>query len=105
MELAEPNKERIESIRKHGKVARGQKELIGHLKGERLTLRQAVYAHCYDCCGFFSDGKVDCGMKKCSLHPFHAYNPNRLKQSKRTMSKAHMEKMRAARHRESNLLL
>ena len=105
MELAEPNKERIESIRKYGKAARGQAELIKHLEGQRLTLKQAVNAHCYDCCGFFSDGKVDCGMKKCSLHPFHAYNPNRQKLPEKPMSKAHMEKMRAARHRESNLLL
>ncbi len=105
MELAEPNEERIESIRRHGKVARGQAELIKHLKGERLTLKQAVNAHCYDCTGFYSDGKVDCGLKHCSLHPFMPYNPNRPKLPGKTMSKAHMEKMRAARHRESNLLL
>ena len=105
MEFAEINEERIESIRKHGKAARGQKELIGHLEGDRLTLKQAVNAHCYDCTGFYSDGKVDCGMKHCSLHPFMPYNQNREKRTARPMSKAHMEKMRAARHQESNLSL
>ena len=105
MEFAEINEERIESIRKHGKAARGQKELIGHLEGDRLTLKQAVNAHCYDCTGFFADGKVDCGMKRCSLYPFMPYNPNRPKLPGKTMSSAHMEKMRAARHQESNLSL
>lgn len=99
------NTDRINNIRKHGKTARGQKELIRHLQGEQLSLKQAVYAHCYDCTGFFADGKVDCGMKHCPLHPVMAYNPNRLKQSKRTMSEDHMAKMRAARQQESNLLL
>jgi len=100
------NEERIRSIRKHGKTARGQKELIKHLSGERLTLKQAVNAHCYDCTGFFADGKVDCGLKHCPLHPFMFYNKNRAKQTTtRTLSNAHMEKMRAARRQESSLLL
>jgi len=90
--------ERIKNIRQHGKTARGQKELIKHLSGERLTLKQAVNAHCYDCMGFFSDGKHDCNMPHCSLHPFMAYNQNRVKRTiKKTMTGDHMEKMRAAR--------
>jgi len=99
------NTDRIKSIRRQGKAARGQKELIKHLSGERLTLKQAVYAHCYDCCGFFSDGKIDCGLKHCSLHPFMAYNQNRAKKTtSRTLSNAHMEKMRAARQQcQANL--
>lgn len=99
------NEERIISLRKHGKVARGQKELVGHLEGKRLTLKQAVNAYCYNCMGFFADGKVDCMMKHCSLHPFMAYNQNREKGSTRTMSKGHMEKMRASRQKEAHLLL
>lgn len=99
------NIKRIDEINKYGKTARGQKELIGHLEGQRLTLKQAVSAYCYSCMGYFADGKVDCGMKHCPLHPFMAYNPNREKQTTRTMTNAHMEKMRAARQKESNLLL
>jgi len=91
------NADKVKSIRQYGKTARGQKELLKHLEGERLTLKQAVNAYCYDCAGFFADGKVDCGLKHCSLHPFMAYNQNREKGRKRTTSNAHMEKMRAAR--------
>lgn len=91
------NEDRIKDIRRYGKTARGQKELVKHLEGGRITLKQAVLAKCYDCAGFFADGKNDCSMPHCSLHSFMAYNRNREKGSKRTMSTAHMEKMRAAR--------
>lgn len=92
------NTEKIKNIRRYGKSARGQKEILKHLSGQRLTLKQAVQAYCYDCAGFYADGKVDCNMPHCSLHPFMGYNKNRAKQpATRTMSDAHMEKMRAAR--------
>jgi hypothetical protein len=66
--------ERIKNIRKYGKTARGKNELLKHLEGGRLTLKQAVNAYCYGCGGYFADGKQDCNMSKCSLHPFMAYN-------------------------------
>jgi hypothetical protein len=92
------NKKIASDIKQYGKTARGQKELIKHLEGHRLTLRQAVNAKCYDCTGFYADGKDDCCMPGCSLYPFMAYNQNREKGSKRAMSTEHMEKMREARH-------
>ena len=90
--------ERIKNIRRYGKTARGQKEILKHLSGERLTLKQAVLARCYDCAGLYADGKLDCNMPHCSLHPFMAYNQNREKRTaKKTMRGDHMEKMRATR--------
>ena len=68
------NEKLISEIKKHGKTAQGKKEFIKHLEGGRLTLRQAVNAHCYDCMGMYGDGKVDCNMSRCALHPFMAYN-------------------------------
>ncbi len=92
------NNDRIKNIRRYGKTARGEKELLKHLSGQRLTLKQAILAHCYDCCGYFADGKVDCNMPHCPIHPFMSYNPNRLKKTGvRMMTAAHMEKMRKAR--------
>jgi hypothetical protein len=91
--------DRIKNIRQHGKTARGKNELLKHLSGQRLTLKQAVYAKCYDCAGFYCDGKVDCKIPHCSLFPFQPYNANREKRTvKRIMPKDHMERMRAARH-------
>ena len=92
------NTDRIKSIRQYGKTARGQKELIKHLEGHCLTLRQAVYAHCCSCMGYYADGKNDCCMPGCPLHPFMPYNANRVKKvTGRIMTDAQKEKMQAAR--------
>lgn len=62
--------------------AKGKEELLKHLmRGERLTeglttrltIRRAVIAKCYDCCGYYQDGKKDCEVPECPLHPFMPY--------------------------------
>jgi len=76
----------ILEIRKYGKTARGQRELLKHLAGGKLTFKQAIYARCYDCMGYYVDGKVDCNMPHCALFPFNPYNANREKRTnKKTM--------------------
>jgi hypothetical protein len=90
--------ERIKNIRRYGKTARGQKELLKHLAGQKLTFKQAIYAKCYECLGYYADGKIDCNMPACSLHPFMAYNQNREKRTnKKTMPGDQLEKMRGVR--------
>lgn len=76
--------DKLDSIRKCGIKAQGQKELVSYLKGGKLTLRQAVKAACYDCMGYYADGKEDCQTITCPLYPFNPYNPN--KQKSRVMS-------------------
>jgi len=66
---------RINDIETIGKSARGQKELLKHLNGEKLTFRQAIIANCYDCMGYYVDGKVDCELKDCPLYPFMPFRP------------------------------
>ena len=84
--------ERIKNIQQYGKTARGKNELLKHLSGQRLTLKQAVLAHCYDCAGYYADGKVDCNMPHCPLHPFMAYNQNKVKRTtKKTMPENNVE--------------
>ncbi len=63
----------IKEIEKHGMKARGRKELIRHLQGKPLQRGQAITAKCYDCMGYFSDGKVDCLLPACPLHAFMPY--------------------------------
>ncbi len=53
--------------------ARGGKELKGHLRGDRLTLRKMALAKCYDCMGRYADGKQDCEMQDCPLYPAMPY--------------------------------
>ena len=68
-----------------------------HLEGGRLTLRQATLAKCYDCMGYFSDGKIDCKMPKCPLHDFMAFNADKIKLTTRTITEDHKAKMKTAR--------
>ena len=60
---------------------RGKKELLAHLNGEKTILSEAVRAKCYDCMGYYSDGRQDCACPLCSLYPFNPYNPNKRKGS------------------------
>lgn len=73
------NTKKISDIERYGKTARGKKELINHLKGKKLTARQAMLAYCYGCAGYFADGKVDCKMPICPLHSYMAYKESRSK--------------------------
>jgi flagellar biosynthesis/type III secretory pathway ATPase len=68
---------------KKGKESQGKRELIKHLAGQKITQKQAIMAKCYDCMGYYLDGKVDCEDTDCSLYPFMPYNPNRRKSIER----------------------
>lgn len=61
------------SIRKDGISARGRTELIKFHTGRRLTPMQSIRAKCYDCMGYYADGKRDCGQVDCPLHRFMPY--------------------------------
>lgn len=67
--------ETLLSIRKEGISARGRAELIKFYSGRRVTPLQAVKAKCYDCMGYYVDGKRDCGQVDCPLYRFMPYNP------------------------------
>ncbi len=60
-------------IEKVGGFARGRNEILKHLAGERVTQRQAIIAKCYDCMGFYADGRVDCGIETCALYSYSPY--------------------------------
>ncbi len=56
---------------KSGTRRTGQKDLINHLQGKRLTQRQAIRAKCYDCLGM---GECPiCDDDECSLSSFSPY--------------------------------
>jgi len=64
---------KFREIEKIGKRARGGKELRRHLSGARLTRAQAILAACYDCSGYYSDGRADCDMPDCPLYGYMPY--------------------------------
>jgi hypothetical protein len=57
---------------KRGRRSAGQTDLINYLTGKRLTQRQAIQAHCYDCNGM---GELkECDNSECSLLSYSLYN-------------------------------
>ncbi len=76
----------IESIKRNGLRARGKMELLKHLEGCRLTFKQAIHGKCYDCMGFFQDGRIDCDLARCPLYPFMIFNPKKRKRSSKDAS-------------------
>lgn len=39
----------------------------------KLTLLSAVRAQCWECCGYYLDGREDCDNPKCSLYKWMPY--------------------------------
>lgn len=62
------NNDKLLAIRKHGKAAIGRAELIRHYSGKKMTYRQMCLAQCYDCTGYYADGKKDCDIITCPLY-------------------------------------
>jgi len=60
-----------------GPAAKGQALLKKSLQGDRLSASQAIKAKCYDCMGYFEDGKGDCGDPLCPLYPWMPYAQKR----------------------------
>jgi hypothetical protein len=71
---------------------RGKKELLKHLAGEPLTLKQAVLANCFSCNAGYADGRVDCETPSCS---FYAHMPYR-KHKEKAVRKERSDKQRLA---------
>jgi hypothetical protein len=63
----------IADIKKYGLTVRGRREYLKYLNKEKITLRQAVAAHCYDCQGFFADGRTPCPDELCPLWPWSQF--------------------------------
>ena len=89
----------IEWIKKHGSTARGKRELIGFLRGEALTMKESILANCYQCAGFYMDGRKDCEVEGCPLHVFMPYRKGGAVKV-RKVSEETKVKMRKARERK-----
>jgi hypothetical protein len=60
---------------------KGSAALDRHRQGERLTPMNAIYAKCAECMADYIDGRVDCGVTGCPLHPFQPYRVQNLAQN------------------------
>jgi hypothetical protein len=64
-------------IPKNGVVAKGKRQLEAHFRGEKLTPLDALLAKCYDCQGFYLDGKRDCECPSCPNYSRMPYRGNK----------------------------
>ena len=88
---------------------RGGAEMKEHLKAaeegkdSKLSRKEAMEAKCFDCLGWYDDGRQDCLMPKC---PMYRYMPYRDKKPeplhKKTISEEQKAKMRAGREAKLN---
>lgn len=74
--------ERIDLIEKYGGAFQGRKELLAHLNGDKLSARQMCKAKCYDCMGYFDDGRQDCQITTCPIYPIMAYRKGGVQKSR-----------------------
>ena len=77
---------RYEEVEKYGIGTKDKKYLLRYLSGDKLTPMQTIYAKCYECMGYYADGKIDCEISDCPNYPFMPYNPNR-RTNKRVLTK------------------
>lgn len=63
-------------IEKHGGNATGRKQLIKHLRGEKLRSYEAIAAFCYDCMAYCINHGSDCNVASCPLYCCSPYNPD-----------------------------
>lgn len=76
--------ERYENVQKYGRAAKGRKELLKHLDEGKLTVKGAILGKCYECMGYYADGKNDCHIPSC---PLYLYMPYRIKSASEKIKK------------------
>lgn len=62
-----------EMIDKDGLQAIGKAHLLKHIDGEKLSRKEAMQAKCYDCMGYFIDGRADCQIKYCPMFDYRPF--------------------------------
>lgn len=72
--MTETTKRRIESIKRVGQSGIGKQSLLQYLKGKQLHRKKSIEAKCYECMGYYADGRVDCLIPDCPLYPYNPYS-------------------------------
>lgn len=86
----------IKTIEEHGSNGRGRKELLRHLHGEELTLNGILLAKCFDCMGYYADGRIDCRIEDCPNYQRMPYREIKMvRKNKRAMTEEQKEATKA----------
>ena len=73
LELVKAQIHRIKGGDERKARCRGENEMLALCDGKRLTQREAIYAQCFICMGYYVDGKEDCQNKTCPLYYYMPY--------------------------------
>ena len=73
LELVKAQIHRIKGGDERKARCRGENEMLAMCDGKRLTQREAIYAQCFICMGYYVDGKEDCQNKTCPLYYYMPY--------------------------------
>lgn len=68
-----------EKSAKKGASSPNKKSFLKFINGKPIAWRDAGQAMCYECMGYFEDGKIDCYGYDCPLYPFYPYKNKKLK--------------------------
>ena len=68
-----PNAQEIENVKAFGKSGQGRTEYLDYLEGKHISYKQRCLAQCYQCMGYYKDGKVSCGCRTCALFTIMPY--------------------------------
>ena len=78
-------------IKEHGKTAQGKNEYLSYMEdGTKLSPKKAILANCYQCLGFYIDGKNDCEIPGCPLYTYMPYRKG-LEKVKRALTEKQKE--------------
>jgi hypothetical protein len=53
--------------------AKGAAAYKKYLRGEEISMQDAIEAKCYECMGGYADGRLDCEGTTCSLYSHMPY--------------------------------
>ena len=73
LKVTEKEKTELLKAIKTGKGSKGQSYYRKFLNGGSVTYKGAVLAKCFECMGYYTDGRIDCGDTSCPLSPFRPY--------------------------------
>ena len=73
LELVKAQIHRIKGGDERKARCRGENEMLELCDGKRIAQREAIYAQCFICQGYYVDGKEDCGNKTCPLYYYMPY--------------------------------
>jgi hypothetical protein len=75
--------------------AQGKKEYLKFLRDEPLTLGEAIKAQCYQCMGYYQDGKEACTSILCPLTTHMPYKAKTKPPAPKAKDEAKSDRMKA----------